>query len=243
MASFVAGATGFTGREVVRVLTARGERVVAHVRPDSGRVDEWRQRFASLGAEVDTSAWEPAAIMAAMKRLAPDRVFALLGTTGKRARGEGMSRVEAYERIDVGLTLLLLEAIREAGLRPRFVYLSSIGTSEGSPSAYLQARARVEAALAASGVTFTVARPSFITGGERDDGRPIERLSAAVAGGLLAAAGVLGARRLRARYRPTTNVSLAEALVRVAFDPAAENRVLEGEALFPSAGGKRPRHG
>jgi uncharacterized protein YbjT (DUF2867 family) len=232
MASFVAGATGYTGREVVRVLAARGERTVAHVRPDSSRVGEWRERFGAMGAEVDAAAWETEAMTAALRRAAPDRVFALLGTTGKRARGDGMSRVEAYQRIDVGLTLLLLDAVRAAGLRPRFVYLSSVGTSDRSSSMYLKTRAQVEAALARSGVPFTVARPSFITGAQRDDERPFERVGAAMAGGLLAMAGALGARRLQARYRPTTNTGLAEALVRAGFDPAAEGKVLEGDALF-----------
>jgi nucleoside-diphosphate-sugar epimerase len=231
MTSFVVGATGFTGREVVRVLVARGERVVAHVRPDSSRLGDWRERFAVMGAEVDTSAWELDAMLQAMRRAAPERVFALLGTTGKRARGEGMSREEAYRRVDVGLTLLLLEAVRDSGLRPRFIYLSSIGTGDRVASSYLRARALVEAALAASGLPFTVARPSFITGPDRDDDRPLERAAAAVAGGLLAVAGSLGARRLQARYRPTTNTALAEALVRVAFDPTAESKVLEGAAL------------
>jgi uncharacterized protein YbjT (DUF2867 family) len=232
MASFVAGATGYTGREVVRVLAARGERTIAHVRPDSSRVAEWRERFSAMGAEVDTAAWEAEAMTAALRRAAPDRVFALLGTTGKRARGDGMSRVEAYQRIDVGLTLLLLDAVRAAELRPRFVYLSSVGTSDRSSSMYLKTRAQVEAALAQSGVPFTVARPSFITGAQRDDERPFERVGAAMAGGLLAMAGALGARRLQAKYRPTTNTGLAEALVRAGFDPAAEGKVLEGETLF-----------
>ncbi len=235
MASFVAGATGFTGREVVRALAARGERVIAHVRPDSGRVDEWRKRLATLGAEIDTTPWEVEAMTATQRRLAPDRVFALLGTTGRRAKVEGMSRVEAYQRIDVGLTLLLIDALRAAELRPRFVYLSSVGTSDGSASMYLKTRAQVEAALRASGLRFTIARPSFITGEARDDGRPLERASAVVAGSLLAMAGALGARGLRDKYRPTTNTALADALVRAAFDPAAEDSVLEGARLFPSA--------
>jgi nucleoside-diphosphate-sugar epimerase len=233
MSSFVVGATGFTGREVVRVLAGRGEPVIAHLRSDSSRAPEWRQRFAALGAEVDETPWEVQAMTATLRRLAPDRVFALIGTTSRRARGEGMSRVEAYQRIDVGLTLLLLDAVRAAGLAPRFVYLSSAGTSERTGNAYLKARAQVEAAVRAGAVPFTIARPSIISGATRDDGRPIERFSAVVAGGLLAAAGALGARRLRAKYRPTSNIELAEALARAAFDPAAAGQVLEGDALFP----------
>ncbi len=56
--AFVAGATGYTGRELVRVLAESGRKVVAHVRPDSSRLDEWRERFAALGATLDTTPWE-----------------------------------------------------------------------------------------------------------------------------------------------------------------------------------------
>ncbi len=234
MPSFVAGATGFTGREVVRVLAARAEPVVAHVRPDSSRASEWRERFTSMSAGFDDTPWEIEAMTDALRRHAPSRVFALLGTTAKRARGEGMSRVEAYQRVDVGLTLLLLDAVRAAGLRPRFVYLSSVGASERSGNAYLKARAQVETALRASGVPFTIARPSFISGSLRDEGRPLERAGAVVADGIMAAVGALGARRLRAKYRPTTASALAQELVRAAFDPDAEGKILEGQDLFPS---------
>jgi hypothetical protein len=49
--------------------------------------------------------------------------------------------------------------------------------------------------------------------------------------GFLALAGALGARTLRDRFRSTTARELARALVRVAFDPRMENRVVESEGL------------
>src|SRR5215208_1501420 len=64
--AFVAGATGYTGREVVRQLVERGVRAVAHVRPDSPRLAEWRERFAELGAEVDATPWEEPAMRASL---------------------------------------------------------------------------------------------------------------------------------------------------------------------------------
>ena len=62
MTAFVLGATGFVGREVVRQLCVRGTKTYAHVRPDSKQVADWRARFGELGAEVDTTAWDAAAI-------------------------------------------------------------------------------------------------------------------------------------------------------------------------------------
>ena len=46
-----------------------------------------------------------------------------------------------------------------------------------------------------------------------------------------AVAGRLGARKLQARYASTTNVRLANALVRLALDPNAENGIFESEEL------------
>ena len=56
--AFVAGATGYTGVQVVRQLAALERtpplRVVAHVRPDSTRLAEWRTRFEG---ELRRSRW------------------------------------------------------------------------------------------------------------------------------------------------------------------------------------------
>jgi uncharacterized protein YbjT (DUF2867 family) len=233
--AFVAGATGYTGREVVRVLAGRGVRTLAHVRPDSPRLDEWLARFTALGAEVDTTPWMRETLAARLTELAPTHVFSLLGTTLKRARrAAAEGRVETYEAVDYGLTKLLIDALVDAGLRPRFVYLSAAGASPSARGSYMQIRWRVEEALRASGLPYTIARPSFITGPDRDEQRPGERVGAAVADGVLAVAARLGARRLAARYRSTDSATLAEVLVGHALEPAVPadgNEVLEAESL------------
>ena len=50
MTAFVLGATGFVGREVVRQLCVRGAKAIAHVRPDSKKLDDWRKTFGEMGA-------------------------------------------------------------------------------------------------------------------------------------------------------------------------------------------------
>ena len=55
--AFVAGATGYTGRAVVRELTDRGLECIAHVRPDSPRLEEWRRVFTAMGATFDCTPW------------------------------------------------------------------------------------------------------------------------------------------------------------------------------------------
>jgi uncharacterized protein YbjT (DUF2867 family) len=234
--AFVAGATGFTGREVVRLLAARGILTYAHVRPDSPRREEWQQRLQRLGAQVDCTPWEEGAMAATLARLRPAYVFALLGTTRRRmkqvARAGQDPQSQSYQNVDYGFTALLLRAAAATG-KPRFIYLSAAGVSEGSPSPYYQARARAEAELKASGLPFLIARPSFISGPGRDEPRPGERIGAAIVDGLLRVVGLFGGWRLQARYASTTNTALAEALVRLALDPAAANRTFESESLRP----------
>ncbi|MCX4243252.1 NAD(P)H-binding protein [Paraliomyxa miuraensis] len=229
--AFVAGATGYTGRAVVDALVERGVRTVAHVRPDSPRRAEWTERWQSRGAEADATPWDEAALTRTLRTLRPTVVLALLGTTRARARREGKGAVEGYEAIDHGLTMMLLSAARACGSGPRFVYLSAAGLSEGTRNPYMRVRVRVEQALREGELPYTIARPSFITGSERDESRLGERVGAVVADGLLGLAGMLGGRTLRDRYQSMTNVELAAGLVRVALDPGFENRVAEGEDL------------
>ncbi len=233
--AFVVGATGFTGREVVRLLVARGGPTVAHVRPDSPRLEEWKERFSGVGAEVDATAWDEAAMKETLLRIRPASLFALLGTTRARMHAAGRAgedpASQSYEAVDYGLTALLIEAARETGLSPRVVYLSAAGVKETSRSAYYRARSQAEALLRSSGLPYTIARPSIITGPARDDNRPLEHAGAVVGDRLLAVAGWFGARKLRTRYASTTNVRLANALVRLALDPKAENGIFESEEL------------
>ncbi len=229
--AFVAGATGYTGRAVVAALRERGVETVAHVRPNSSALDSMRARFEAHGATVDTTAWQADAMAATLRARMPTVVFALLGTTRRRAAAEGMDGVQGYERVDYGLTKLLLVACRDAVPDARFVYLSSLGVTDGTRNAYLSARARVEAALREGGQPYTIARPSFITGPDRTEDRPGERMGAAMADAMFRAVGWFGAQGLRARYRSMDATTLAAGLVRAAFDPDAAGTVLEADAL------------
>lgn len=229
MSAFVAGATGYTGRELVRVLAEAGRDPVAHVRPDSSRLADWRERFEALGARVDTTAWDEAAMAETLRSLGPAVVFALLGTT--RARGRSTEGHDTYESVDYGLTALLLRAAVASGAKPRFVYLSAVGVSPGSKNPYLAVRARMERELTDSGLPFTIARPSFITGPDRDEGRLVERASASFLDASLGVARLFGAKRMAARYRSTTNTELARSLARIAYDPALAGATVESEDL------------
>lgn len=237
MASFfVVGATGLTGREVVREGLAAGHAVTAHVRPDSSRLDYWREVFGELGAEVDATPFEADAMADTLAKRAPDAVFALLGTTrrrGRRAARDG--KVETYETVDYGLTALVLEATRRAAPRSRFVYLSSMGVGPRTKNPYLAVRHRLEASLAGGELDYAIARPSFILG-ERDERRRGESLGAGLVDMALAGVGVLGARRTQERYRSTDAPRLGRALLSLATDPAASRRVAASDELRSRGG-------
>ena len=221
--AFVAGATGYTGRAVVETLLRQRVETIAHVRPGSEGRKESLRHFESLGAKVDTTPWEPEAMAATLAAREATLVFSLLGTTRKRGKEAAKrGRDETYETIDYGLSALLLSAAKESPLHPKFVYLSSMGVSAGTRNQYLAVRYRLEEELKQSGLPFVIARPSFITGPDRPEERPAERVGAAVADALLGIAGALGAKALKARYESQTADELAKALVALALDERRE---------------------
>ena len=228
---FVVGATGYTGQGVVDAGVAAGHRVVAHVRPGSSAGEKLRGPWEKDGVVVVECPFELEALTAAMKRHAPDAVFSLLGTTRRRAAGEGMGAQEAYEKVDHDLSVMALEAAAELEPRPRFVFLSALGADPESTSAYVRARGKVEVRIRESTVPYTIARPSFITGSDRDESRPMERAGAVVADGLLGIVGAFGGSTVRDRYASMTGDELGRALVAAAVDPACAGKILRADDL------------
>lgn len=227
--AFVAGATGYVGRVVVERLLDAGVESYAHVRPQSSRLDYWREHFGGLGATVDSTPWTDGELRARLAEISPTLVFALIGTTRKRAKSEAIAG-DPYGEIDYGLTAMVHRAAAKLD-GARFIYLSAAGVGPKSSSAYMSARWRAEELIRGGPLPYTIARPSIITGPDRDDGRAGERIAGAIADGALALAGLFGGRKLRARYRSTTNEVLAAALVRLALSPEAANTVVEGDDL------------
>lgn len=236
--AFLAGATGYTGRHVLHACLAHGVATVAHVRPDSARRAWWRGEFTRAGAEVDETPWEAAALRATLLRRRPSHLFILIGTT--RARGREATRrgaaAETYETVDYALPHLLIAAAREAAaadasVRPRLIYLSAVGAREDTRNSYLRVRGRLERELRESGLPWLAVRPSFITGPDRDEARPLERATATAVNLLLAPLALLGGQRVRDRYRSITGAVLGEGLVRLALAERGSGRVVGAEEM------------
>ena len=218
MRAFVAGATGYTGREVVRQLAERSIDVVAHVRPDSPSLEQWRTRFVSSGARVDATPWTAADMQRTLERLRPTHVFALLGTTRKRARqARAQGGSDSYETIDYGLTATLLNATVAARPDARFVYLSALGVNGQSRNPYIAVRWRLESELKRSGLCWLIARPALITGEDREESRPTEKIAAVAVKLMLGGAGALGLRSFRDRFATLDARQLGRALVTAAL--------------------------
>ena len=228
MTALVIGATGFVGREVVRQLCVRATATVAHVRPDSRELPRWQQTFGALGATVDTTPWEAAALTARIRELAPAQIYICIGTTRKKAKAEQLAG-NIYETIDYGLTKLAVDAARASETSPRIIYLSSVGANAASSSAYLAWRGKAEAAVSASGLPYIIARPATIHG-DRDEHRAGEAVASVVGDGVLAVVGLFGGKGVRAKYRSTSPDVLAAALIRLGEQPAA-NLVADGDLL------------
>lgn len=142
----VVGASGFLGREAVRQLLANGRRVRAATRTQDKLAD-----LKALGAEVvQADLVDPASLASACQGAAAVLVAAhSLTGVGKYASGF----------VDDAGHRALIDAAKAAHVR-RFVYTSAMFVSPDHPVDFFRTKANVESYLAASGLDFTILRPS-----------------------------------------------------------------------------------
>ena len=227
MTAFVLGATGFVGREVVRQLVVRATPVVAHIRPDSKNLAEWRGKLAALGAKISTAPWDAAALAKELDANDAKQLYILIGTTRSKGKADAIEG-DIYEKVDYGLTKIAVDAANASRVKPRLVYLSGLGADATARSAYMRARGKAEDAVRGSGLPWVIARPAIITG-ERDESRAGERTAAVVGDGLLAVAGLFSS-KLRAKWKSTTPDVLGSALIRIGEAPE-HDRIVDGADL------------
>lgn len=233
---FIAGATGYTGRELVRLSAAQGIDTWAHVRPESAKHAEWSQQFTTWGATPTSVPWKPAALKEAFHKAPPSHIFAVLGTTKARTKKErrrGLA-VTGYEAVDYGLTKMAYDAATELATPPIFVYLSSLGVDAARRNAYLDARYRIEQRLKNGPLPYVIFRPSFISGPDRDEFRPLERVGAVATDALFSGLAGIGLRGPKNRWGSINNTDLARAMIDSALDPTAKNTTLSAQDIRSS---------
>lgn len=150
----VLGGAGFVGRHIVARLTSAGRRVVVPVRRREGA----KHLILLPTVEVVESDIHDARALAALCTGA-SAVVNLVGILNE-------SRAATFERVHVDVTRHAVTACHAAGV-PRLLQMSALGAAPDGPSRYLRSKAAAEAIVAASGLAWTIFRPSVIFG--RDD--------------------------------------------------------------------------
>jgi uncharacterized protein YbjT (DUF2867 family) len=147
--NLVVGATGLLGGEICRRLATNQKPVRALVRPlaDASRLDELRKAGAELAAG---DLKDPASLQAACN--GAEVVFSTASSTFSRQPGDS---IDAVDRLG---QLALVAAAKSAGVK-HFVYVSFSPMAEDF--ALQRAKREVEQAVIASGMTYTILRPTF----------------------------------------------------------------------------------
>lgn len=146
----VAGATGMVGGEVCRLLTEAGKPVRALVRPTAAA--ESVRAIEKLGVKkVEGDVRDRASLVAACRGV--DAVISTVSSMPSRYQA-GTNDIANVDRDGVKR---LIDVAREAGVK-HFVYISF--TVE-LPFPLRDAKREVERHLIASGMTYTILRPSF----------------------------------------------------------------------------------
>jgi len=148
----VTGATGFVGHEIVKELLIRGHQVRCLARPGSERKLEAAAQVEIFSGDVLNRD--------AMARAAAgcDAVIHLVGIIREFPR-----RGITFERLHVEATEIVVDAALAAGV-PRFLHMSALGARSGPADPYHTTNFQAEAYVRASGLTYTIFRPSVIYG-------------------------------------------------------------------------------
>jgi len=198
----VAGASGRTGQEVVKLLLARGYHVRALVRDPAAAADMFAGKVQIMVGDVR----EPANLGPAMRG-----ARFVVSAVGSNTRKDPTDNPQA---VDFGGVRNLVEAARVAGVE-QFVLISAMGVTD--PDHYLnkildnvlQWKLQGENVLRASGLRYTIVRPGGLT--DEPGGRHAIR--------------VMQGDRPEQGLIPRADVAIV--CVRALGNPAAINRTIE----------------
>ncbi len=150
MKVLVTGGTGFVGTHLVNRLLQRGHQVAVLARDPAKTRNRYNRPVETVRGDV----LDPESLSAAIS--ARDAVVHLVGIIHEA--GE-----QTFDRMHREAAGNVVAAAKAAGVR-RLVHMSAMGSSEDSPSEYGRTKAAGEKAVRASGLEWTVVRPSIIFG-------------------------------------------------------------------------------
>ncbi|HEX7527955.1 MAG TPA: NAD-dependent epimerase/dehydratase family protein [Thermoanaerobaculia bacterium] len=148
--ALLTGATGYLGGRLLPRLVASGRKVRCLVLPSDEKDPSKLCPCEVLRSDLSDS-----------KGL--DSIMDGVDTVLHLAALMPPNDAEQIRKVNVGGTAALLEKARAKGVR-RFVYLSAVSATYPIKNAYGQSKAEAEALVAASGLDFTILRPTMIYG-------------------------------------------------------------------------------
>src|SRR5271170_5363224 len=162
----IAGGSGFIGRAIVRRLAATpGLRVRVLTRdPEKARARIIGEGKAELAAKIEfvvADVNQPANLAKALA--GADTIVNAVQFDGYPV--ENPRRGLTFSRVDYGGTVALIAAAKRASVA-NFIYISGAAADERSSNHAFRAKGRAERALRASGLAFTILRPSLVYGPE-----------------------------------------------------------------------------
>ena len=150
MKVLVTGGTGFVGTHLVNRLLHRGHAVAVLARSPEKTRNRYNRPVEAVAGDV----LDPASIAAAAA--GRDALIHLVGIINEKGN-------QTFDRMHREATENAVVAAKAAGIR-RYLHMSAMGSSEDSPSAYGRTKAAGEKAVRASGLDWTIFRPSIIFG-------------------------------------------------------------------------------
>jgi len=205
----ILGATGQVGQQMLHLALQHPEisRVIAPTRRPLTQHDKLDNPIVDFEQLPEDAPWWKA-----------DLALCALGTTLRQAK----SRVGFY-RVDHDYVLTAANLIHHAGT-PAFGLVSSLGASPTSRVFYLKTKGEIEQDITTLGFTsHTIARPSLLIGGPRSSGRPLEAFGLFLGKHLSSL--------LPKRYRATSTLQVAKALLEAGLDASSGLHIIESEQL------------
>jgi len=146
----VTGGTGFVGTHLVNALLRRGHEVAVLARRAGGTRNRYNRPVEAVPGDVlDRSSLERAINGRAA-------VIHLVGVINEKGD-------QTFDRMHRETVETVVAAMGATGVR-RLLHMSAMGTSEDAPSEYARTKAAGERAVRASGLDWTIFRPSIVFG-------------------------------------------------------------------------------